>query len=644
MTIAAWRSRLIRWLLAHPTGRWVVLAGGVGLLCGVVAAVFEVGTDLVGRWLLEGICGLPSAVAATHPAMPTLTGDLALLPLLGVLTGGGLLAGLVIQHWCAAARGGGTGVAVQAFHQQRGIIPPAIPWAKFAASILSLGSGGSGGREGPISLIGAGIGSWFGARMRLTPRDRRILLAAGIAGGISAVFHAPLAAAIFAAEVLYLGPDMEADVLIPAFISAIIGYLAGTMGAELLGPLVGLPGVEASTLFQPPVVAFHVGDWMQLAGFTLVALAATLAARLLIALVQRANSGFARMPLPVWVKPGIGALASGLVATCMYFGAALVLGGDDEARLTLGTVGGGYGILQWLFASGAGTQQHHVAMAALLGAVAVGKSLTTALTAGSGGSVGLFGPSIVIGGCTGGAVGFALAGLPIGPPPAACILMGMAGVLAATHRTPVAALLMVSEIAGTWLLLLPAMWVSGLAFLLTGHRSLIGGQVVGIHDSPAHRSHLLRDVLAHTTVREILGTGRAWVAIPARAGIEACRTLVLDAHQEHFPVIRDDGCLVGMIDRLEIVRMVPDPLLSDMVLAADLASGAGMALHPEDTLSDALRRIHQQGMEELPVVDGAGAYLGMLTSGMVMEHYRAAMERAHSERSAEGFAHERGQT
>ncbi len=644
MSVAKWRSLLVNWLLAHPTGRWVVLAGGVGLLCGVVAAIFEVGTDLVGRWLLEGVCGLPSAVAATHPTAPNLGGAVALLPLLGVLTAGGLLAGLVIQHWCAAARGGGTGVAVEAFHQQRGVIPPAIPWAKFAASILSLGSGGSGGREGPISLIGAGIGSWFGGRMRLTPRDRRILLAAGIAGGISAVFHAPLAAAIFAAEVLYLGPDMEADVLIPAFISAIIGYLSGTMGADLLGPLVGLPGVEASTLFQPPAVAFHVGDWMQLAGFTLVALAATLAARLLIALVRRTGAGFTRLPLPLWVKPGIGALASGLIAVALYLGSVLVLGDAAEARLALGVIGGGYGILQWLFVSGANGAQHHLVMAVLLAVVAVGKSVTTALTAGSGGSVGLFGPSIVIGGCTGGAVGFALAGLPIGPPPAACILMGMAGVLAATHRTPVAALLMVSEIAGTWLLLLPAMWVSGLAFLLTGQRSLIGGQVIGIQDSPAHRSHLLRDILAHTTVRELLGTGRVWVAIPAGAGIEECRTLVLGAHQEHFPVIRDDGRLVGMIDRLEIVRLAPEPLLHGVVLAADLASGAGMALHLEDTLADALRHIHHQRMEELPVVDGAGGYLGMLTSGMVMEHYRGAMERAHAERSAEGFTHDRGRT
>lgn len=184
------------WIVGHPTGRWVFFGGAVGLLCGLASACFEVGTDMVSRLLLERLSGLPPIIAASHPAELHLSGAISLVALLGVMAGGGLLAGLIIMRWSPSARGGGTGVAVHAFHSERGVIPLATPWTKLVASIVSLGSGGSGGREGPISLIGAGFGSWFAGRMRLSPRDRRILLVAGIAGGIAAVFRAPLAASI----------------------------------------------------------------------------------------------------------------------------------------------------------------------------------------------------------------------------------------------------------------------------------------------------------------------------------------------------------------------------------------------------------------------------------------------------------------
>jgi len=613
------------WIVGHPTGRWVFFGGAVGLLCGLAAACFEVGTDMVSRLLLERLSGLPPIIAASHPAELHLSGAISLVALLGVMAGGGLLAGLIIMRWSPSARGGGTGVAVHAFHSERGVIPLATPWTKLVASIVSLGSGGSGGREGPISLIGAGFGSWFAGRMRLSPRDRRILLVAGIAGGIAAVFRAPLAASIFAAEVLYRGPDLESDALIPAFIASITGYLVGTLGIDLLGPLIGHPGAVASTIFLPPPVAFRTADWMHLGGYALVALASGLVARWFIHLQQQAGARFDGLHLPFWTKPALGALGAGLIAIACFLAATIVLGSREEARITLGTIGSGYGVLHWLFA-GQGAIHHPLILAGLLALIALAKSATTALTVGSGGSAGLFGPSIVIGGCMGGAVGLALTGLSIGPPPAACMLMGMAGVLAATHRTPIAALLMVSEIAGTWLLLLPAMWVCGLTFLLTGRRSLIRGQVDGFQDSPAHRSHLVGDVLAGVTVREILDPQAAWTILPASAGIEDCRRAIQETHQDQFPVLTPDRRLIGTIDRLEIARLKPDPDLSAMVLAADLADGAAIALRPADSLTVAMRRFHQQRVEELPVVDADGVFLGMVTSGMVMRHYRKGVD------------------
>jgi len=625
------------WLLNHPTGRWVVLGSCVGVLCGLAAAVFEIGADVLSQELLRGVAGVPAQIASNQLAGSQSTDhDFHPLLLLLVMAAGGLVAGLVISRWSLQARGGGIGVAVHAFHHERGHIPIALPWTKLVATIISLGSGGSGGREGPIALVGAGFASWFSGRLHLTARDRRILLVAGIAGGIAAAFRVPLAAAIFAAEVLYRGAELESDAIIPCFISAVVAYLVGGFGLDVLGPLVGHPGVIASTLFQPVASGFRTADWQQLGGYSLVAIATALAARWFIAVNDYTAQRFDALRLPFWLKPAIGAVSTGSVALLLYAGALLVLRSEGEADLALATIGTGYGVLHWLFAGLEGNH-HHLVIAGLLGVLAVGKAITTALTVGSGGSAGLFGPSIVIGGCVGGAVGLLLIGTPIAPPVTACVLMGMAGMLAASHRTPVAALLMVSEVAGTYLLLVPTMWVVGLAFLVTGRRSLIPGQVDGIQDSPAHRSHLFADVLANAKVADLLTAPLTWTTIPAGADLNTCRRLIAESTQDQFPVLGHDHRLIGVLDRLEITKAAPDALLSAMILADDPAGGASTALSPQDSLAIVLGRLHHQQVDELPVKDEHGVFLGLVTSGMVMGHYRQLVEHAHAERTAEGF-------
>jgi CIC family chloride channel protein len=488
--------------------------------------------------------------------------------------------------------------------------------------VASLGTGASGGREGPISLIGAGLGAWAARRLGLTVRDRRILLAAGIAGGIAAVFRAPLAAAIFAAEVLYRGPDLEADVLIPAFIAAVVGYLAGTLGLDLLGPLAGHQGVLASTVFQAPAVAFRVADWPHLAGYTLVAGACALVARGFIGLQAGVTGRFDRLAVPFWIKPGIGAGIAGLVAVAVFLALATALGSRDEARIGLSTIGSGYGVVHWLFA-GLGAPFHHLVLAGLLLVIALAKTLTTALCVGSGGSAGLFGPVIVIGGCTGGAIGLALEGLPVAPPMPACVLMGMAGLLAATHRTPVAALLMVAEIAGSYLLLLPAMWVSGTAFLLVGRRSLIGGQVDSPADSPAHRAEGMRGALADLRVADLLDPGTRSVVAPD-LGIEQVQQRLTECPA--LAVVGADGRLHGLIDRDGLHGWAPDPYLRALIRAVDLADGAALALRPGDSVATALQRFRQHRVEVLAVTAGDGRFIGLLTAAALMGAIRDRME------------------
>ena len=137
---------------------------------------------------------------------------------------GGLLSGWLVIRFAPEAEGHGTDAAIAAFHHKRGYIRPIVPIIKLVASAFTIGSGGSGGREGPIAQIGAGFGSYLGTVFKLPARDRRILLAVGMGAGIGAIFRAPLAGALFAAEILYRGADLEGDVIVPAAVASTVSY------------------------------------------------------------------------------------------------------------------------------------------------------------------------------------------------------------------------------------------------------------------------------------------------------------------------------------------------------------------------------------------------------------------------------------
>ncbi|MBA3708026.1 MAG: chloride channel protein, partial [Planctomycetes bacterium] len=633
----AWAARLLH----HETGRWVILAGSVGVICGISGFILTTATDLVSRLLLQHIVGLSPLIAAPHPGSEIDgTRHHAWLAMLVVLGAGGALSAWLATRFAPAAKGGGTSHAIQCYHHQRGRIPLSVPVTKLIASVVTLGSGGSAGREGPITLVGAGFASFFAQRLRLSVRDQRILLAAGIAGGIAAVFHAPLAAALFAAEVLYRSSDLESETLIPAFIAAIVGYCVSGQLDGLWCTLIAMPAPLASTLFIiPPGLAFGVSDWPQLAGYGLVALTVVMVGRWFVDLNVWVFQQVELSPRPWWMKAGIGAVAAGAVAMALYGACRLMLPDGVEAELSLSTLGSGYGAIHWVLGADSSVFPRG-SVVVLLTAIALGKVVTTVLTVASGGSGGMFGPSIVIGGCLGGAVGMAIHGLAIAPPPAACTLMGMAGLLAATHRTPLAGMLMVAEISGSYLLLIPSMWVSGIAFLLMGRRSLLVGQAERIQDSPAHRSHLFSDLFADTTVGDLLPADdprSACISVGSHDAVEACREAMATSGQSIVPVVDADRRLVGVVTQDDLRGLARDALLDRLVVCEDLMSGAATALVPTDSLARAMRRLTSQHVDELPVVGAQRRLIGLISRRMLLDHYREAVERIRADRTEEGY-------
>ena len=364
---------------------------------------------------------------------------------------GALLGHLLIKRFSRLELARGTDSAIKAYHQRGGFITSVTIPVKSVASVLTVASGGSGGYEGPVTLIGAACGSVVGRLLRLTKRARRILMAAGLAGGIGALFQAPLAGAIFGFEIFYSSSDIEYETILPSFVSSAVSY---TIFAYFFG-------------WQPlfPMPECHFDNGLRLLPYFLLALIVTFGARFYIAFFRATETKFADLAIPGWLKVVIGGLLTGLIGV---FICPRVLGtGYDVIADALNfdpASPGGLGVR--------GT-------VALYLSVFFFNALATSFTVGSGGSAGVFAPALVCGcslGLATGVVFRAILPASFAINPAAFALVGMAGFLASAVRIPMTAIVIVAEISGCHSLLLPAMWVCGIAFWLNNGWSLYRSQ------------------------------------------------------------------------------------------------------------------------------------------------------------------------
>src|SRR5262249_14842110 len=196
-----------------------------GVIAGLGAIVFFTACQVVAHYALDRVAGYRPPAPRGEPEIFGAT----IVPftpwlLLLVRVAGGILSGFLVFTFAPEAEGHGTDAAIAAYHFHKGVIRPRVPLVKIIASALTLGTGGSGGREGPIAQIGAGFGSFLGGLLRLKPAERPVVMAAGMGPGVAAIFRAPLAGALFAAEILYRSPDFESEVIMPAVLASIMAY------------------------------------------------------------------------------------------------------------------------------------------------------------------------------------------------------------------------------------------------------------------------------------------------------------------------------------------------------------------------------------------------------------------------------------
>ena len=577
---------------AWDLGRGIVFAAAVGVVAGLGAIAFQFLRELVTFGAMDWVAGYRPAGSAGEAELLGLASTTTFRPwlLLFIPAVGGLVSGWLVYRFAPEAEGHGTDAAIDAFHNKRGLIRARVPIVKMFASAVTLGTGGSGGQEGPIAQIGAGCGSFLATRLKVPDAQRRSLMAAGLGAGIGALFHAPLAGAIFATEVLYRDPDFEAENLIPAFIATTVAYNVYSM-------VFGF-----KPLFE--VQAMQFDNPYLLMPLTVLAVVMALASLAYIKCFYGLHKLFARWRVPNTVKPAIGGLMTGGLAVGAYY--ALAGLGTEAQNDSLSVLSIGYGFLQKIL------DPHGSALlVGVLLVVGVGKMITTSLTIGSGGSAGVFGPSMVIGGALGAVVGMGfLHYMPtasgwLGLRVDVFVILGMASFFAASANTPVSTLIIVSEMTGSYALLLPAMWVCAIAYLLGRRWTIFSEQVASRIDSPAHRGDFIIDVLSGLTIHNAIGRAmRDFKTVSLDMPLNDIVHMITDTRQTCFPVVDSDGGYYGLFGLNDIRQYLYDSAgVGDLAVAQDLARTDQPPLTLQTDLSDAITQFASGRYEELPVVD-----------------------------------------
>lgn len=614
-SIAKWlRHRLAS---APPSSKLVALAVLVGFVAGLGAIAFDVSGQVVGHFAATRLAGYaPPEADGEHHLFSAEHVTLNPVMLVIVMAVGGVLSGAVVFFFAPEAEGHGTDAAIDAFHNKRGVIRGRVPFVKTLASIITLGTGGSGGREGPIAQIGAGFGSWLAQRLSLPHRDQRVLLAAGMGAGVGAIFRAPLAGAVFAGEILYSDADLEADALVPATASSIVAYSVYTQSIPAQTRFLPLFGNELHHSFQSPV---------ELVPYSLLAVALTLIGMIYVKVFYGTHDAFSRWHVAPFLKPSFGAAAAGLLGV-------LLISRFSDNQAILGVLGTGYGSLQAAISNAS-----DVGIPLLL-TIAVGKIATTSLTIGSGGSGGVFGPSMVIGGTVGAAIGLAFQQwIPgIVDEPEAFAVVGMAGFFSGVARAPLSTIIIVRAMTGDFGLLVPTMLVSTITFVLSRPWKLYRKQLPTRLESPAHRGDFIVDVLEGLNVEDVYEKNRRIQLIDEGMTLNEIVHRLPSSHQHYFPVIDENRHVVGVFSDDDIRSYLFDDQLWDLVVARDLMVEDFLYVTPDHDLNTALRRFTTKNLEELPVLspDDESTFLGMLRRKSViaaynrklLEHKKASLE------------------
>ena len=556
----------IKLIATGKSGRLIAYSLLVGIIAGLGAAAFFYALSWAKLFFMEYLAGCP---VLEPPGEHILDVTIAMTPrpwLLFLIPAiGGLFSGILVYSLAPEAEGHGTDAMIDAFHNKQGFIRGRVPFVKGLASLITLSTGGSGGREGPIAQIGAGFGSWLGQVLKLDPRERRLLLLAGTAGGLGAIFRAPLGGALTSIEVLYK-EDFETEGAVTSIISSVVAY---TIFTFFYGH---------GSIFATPKLSFI--NPAELIFYGILGLICAPLGYLYVKIFYGSRDKiFRRIPIKIHFIPAIGGLGVGAIGLFMPQ-----------------VMGGGYAVIQEAISG-------HLAISMMLAAIFL-KMLTTSFTISSGGSGGVFGPTLFIGGMIGGVVGQVshLYFPEIVTQPGAFVLVGMAAFFAGVANAPMGAMIMVCEMTGSYGLLAPLMLVSVIAQLLSHRWSIYEKQVENKFDSPAHLADMTVNILQEIKVGQIFKPEAVVTALSSSMKFKDLKEVISRTRESYFPVVDDAGKLTGILNLHDIRYVLFEDSLSDLVVVGELA-GPAVYVRPEDDLFQALNKFLDSGYGQIPVVD-----------------------------------------
>ncbi len=554
--------------------RLASLAAIVGLLAGAAA------------WGLVHLIALISNVALFHRVgweLPDFS-ELQISPLvvLTAMVGAGLVS--LLARWSPVIRGHGLPETMEAILTRQSRIAPRTAIAKPVSAALAIGTGGPFGAEGPIIVTGGAIGSLIGQAVRVTPSQRKILLASGAAAGMAATFGSPLAAVVLAIELLLF--EFSARAFIPLVVAASV---AGGVHAQLFGsgPLFHVPDHDFSGLGQLPL-------------FALVGLASGLLATIIAKGLFLVEDLYRRLPISEGWHPVIGAAA--FASLGLLVPRALGVGYDviDDAlagRLALGT----------------------------LAALAIGKLVIWWIALASGTSGGTLAPILIISSTTGALLGQFLADTfpGLGLSASSVALVAMAATFGAAARAPFAAIVFLFELTRDYDAILPLMGATVLADLVA--RALLSDSIMT--EKLTRRGLLVPsafhvDAMGNTAVSEVMSSEVA--TIPANLPLSDLAAHFEAGDHTAYPVVDGDGRLAGILTRRDLINATPGDT------AGDVAEPQVITATPDETVGSALQRMLEEDVDHLPVMDG-DRLVGMCTRTDVLHTRRKLIEHERSQ-------------
>ena len=518
----------------------------VGAVCGLVAVTFHVFIKAAERNIIR------HAFIAHGWKQIVLT---LLIPSLG-----GLLVGCLLHFWVPDARGSGIPQVKTAYFLNYGRIPFKSAIGKMTVATISLGTGASIGREGPTVQICAAVSSFLGRFFAVSRRRLMELIPVGAAAGVAAAFNTPIAAVTFAFEEIIgdLNQRMLGGIVIAAVIASAIAR------AVQSGPI--YTDIPAYPLRHPAELIFYVLLGAIVAGASIFFTETLLRLRLIFRQFRR---------VPGWAKPALGGLAVGLVGV-----------------FAPQAMGGGYETLS-------DALKGNLPLT-LMVVLSVAKIVTTVLSYGSGGSGGIFAPSLFIGAMVGGTLGKVVEQVfPESNTAGAFALVGMGASFCGVIRAPITSVLIIFEMTSNYSLILPLMIANAVSYIIASrfqpipiYEALLMQD--GIHLAQTQPTAALHKVTAASVMtREVITLP---VGINVREALE--RAEVTTHHG--FPVVDHARRLVGFVTINDLKRIISQG--KEETPLTEIAAKKVVHAHPDHTLDTVMLKLGQQELSLLPVV------------------------------------------